>query len=167
MRHSAIIFLPLVAMLLFSCTAKPQIRLPEDYPDVFTKGGRLEGFALDPTKNKFILYVSAGAIKGCLSELWIAKIDSIMSASPDWQFITILHDSLADTTKVIEMLDRFQMSSPVAFDPEDEFISINGMEHKWGELSYFINRKNQMQGMWLVGDGTFEKQFNQIKQSIR
>ena len=111
--------------------------------------------------------MSAGAIKGCLSELWIAKIDSIMSASPDWQFITILHDSLADTTKVIEMLDRFQMSSPVAFDPEDEFISINGMEHKWGELSYFINRKNQMQGMWLVGDGTFEKQFNQIKQSIR
>ncbi|MBR0301451.1 MAG: hypothetical protein IJQ93_14200 [Bacteroidales bacterium] len=157
----------ILAVILCCCESGHKIILPDDYSHVYTKDGRSDDFRPDKSKNKFILYFSQkGLMKPCLSELWTSSADSVFKANPDWEFIIYYKGSLADSLDLRSLLEKYNCGAYIVISENDEFKKDNGIG-KILQTSYFLDSNNKVLGQWLVGDDSFEKQFNDINNIIR
>ena len=166
MKPGSFIILVFSAALV-SCTPSHKVTLPNDYSHVYTKEGRIDTFEPDPSKNKFILYArQKNTLKPCLSELWTSSADSVFKANQEWQFMIIYNGSLADSLDLRNLLERYECGAYLVISENDEFKDKNGLDNVF-LTSYFLDRRNKVLGQWLVGDDSFEKQFNRVKNNIQ
>lgn len=154
------------ALCCLSCSKGPTIKLPEDYSIVYSKNDRLTGFLPDQSKNKFIVYVSKGLLSDIIPQLGKSSIDSLMTSNQDWQMIVYYKGSLADTTLVMDVMNKAGCGAPVVFNDEDQFRNVNHFDPKMAFVSYFVDKKNHVIDCWLVGGAPFEKQFNATKRKM-
>ena len=78
----------------------------------------------------------------------------------------IYNGSLADSLDLRNLLERYECGAYLVISENDEFKDKNGLDNVF-LTSYFLDRRNKVLGQWLVGDDSFEKQFNRVKNNIQ
>lgn len=164
---SRLIRLAVFLVAISSCSQGPVIQLPDDYSCVYSMDNKISGFLPDKNKNKFIVYISKGMLSEIMPQLGKSSIDSLMAPNTDWQTIVYYKGPLSDTTVVTNFMRKSNCGAPVVFNDNDQFMVANSTDKGITFVSYFLDKKNRWVGGWLVGGAPFEKQFNDIKRTMR
>ena len=94
---------------------------------VFDKDGRCN-VTIDKTKHHYILYTTEANFRNVLSHTPEGKIDKIINENPSWQFLIYCKTEPADSSKLMQLLSKYNCNFPVILDPNGEFLSINKIE---------------------------------------
>ena len=165
MRRQSII--ALFICLCSSCSSGTVI-LPLEFDRVFTKDGS-KPLALEDGKNRYLWFVTIDGLRDDLYHTPRGKIDEIMSANPDWQFICYCRARYEDSTAIESTLKRFECSIPVVIDEDSSFLKLNNIKESYSDIGFICDAKGRCLGVSTIGtrQSFFDDAFAAVKRRLR
>lgn len=158
-----------VAVLLYCSCSNDRIKLWQEFEHVYTSKGEIFDYSLPENQSFIVTDFSVRLLEFYRQGQIVGKIDSIITANPDWGFIFYCKGEVQDSVKIIEWLKDINASFPVILDPKNEFSRINRI----GEGSYGIicdkSNKVIIPDAGMIGDvrTPFDRQFLKAKASLK
>lgn len=154
-------------MALASCSWGTEIVPWDDFQYVFNKDGRCN-VTIDHTKHNYILYTTEANFRHVLSHTPEGKIDKIINENPSWQFLIYCKTEPTDSSKLMQLLSKYNCNFPVILDPNGEFLSINKIESTYTLIGYFCDQNGKVLGASIIGTSQsfFDREYQYTKYAI-
>ena len=158
-----------MVMFLISCVNSSNYIHPwNEYDYVYNQYERTD-FKFDTDKNHYILYSTLRNLEVCLSTTPKNKIDHIIKENPFWQFVFYCNCTVADSSKLMNVLQKYDCQFPVILDPKRNFLEVNDINDSYTMTGYLCNKKGECLGGAIIGTSQsfFDQEFKKVKAKIR
>lgn len=157
-------------VLIVSCNLQQgrRISLLNNSEMAFDKNGRVRVRIQNHVKT-FVQYNTIDELSNMLYHTPKGKIDSIIKNNQDWQFVFYCKCALADSCRLMAILDRYDCCFPVIIDSEDQFLISNGYSLTYSEIGMICTENGLILGVSSIGtrQSFFDEKFERAKRSLR
>ncbi len=161
-------FTLIILFALFSCSENNKIKLVEP-KHTFNRYGRVENKPIQTDKKKVITYLVVGMVNIIFADTPKGKVDSIIRANPDWQFIYYIDCQEKDSLYIMKKLNQYDCDFEVVLDFNREFEQKNFPDSHMGGIGYICDEANEVYGVSIIGSSKsfFDSEFAKAKEILR
>lgn len=156
-----------IILLLVSCAGRDKITCM-DIPVAVDRHGDVPPPVIAKNAKTVVHYFFCpGNMAFSLDDTPKGKIDRIIQANPDWQFLFYIECKPDEKNQVVRMLDKYDCNFPVMLDYEGKFRKKN-LREKVG-IGFILNREGHSVGVSVIGDrrSFFDSTFKKAKRIVR